>query len=137
MKKFISIILLTGLIFSQTTLIAKADPDKMFAQVTGMFTAAFFGPFIAMPRGALKGAVLGTKKAAKVFGNEDGRPQLIAGAFTGGFTGGAAGMFTALLKAERDAFKHGYADPWSDESFSLGGQEILDYDPFYWGEFDH
>lgn len=135
MKKLISIILLTSLLLSQTTLCAKADPYHMFNQMTGVLTAAVFGPVFAMPRGAVKGAILGTKKVARKLGDVEGKPHLAIGAFTGGFAGAFAGAFAGFAKAERDAFKYGYSNPYSDESFSLGGTQILDYDPFYWGEF--
>jgi len=134
-KKLITVILLTSLLFSTSMLKAKADPYHMFDQMTGVLISAFVGPFFAIPRGALYGAIKGTKSAAKRFGDETGKPHLTLGAITGGFGGAFAGGFAGLIKAERDAFRYGYNDPWSEKSFSLGGHDILDYDPFYRGDF--
>ncbi|MBI3308296.1 MAG: hypothetical protein HYZ79_02885 [Candidatus Melainabacteria bacterium] len=136
-KKILSLLLAVSLITTVTCSKAKADPtpDVMFGQLMGVLTGAFFSPLFGVPRGAVVGAIKGTKKVAEKLGDENGKPHRVLGAFTGGFGGLVAGGFAGFLKAEHDAFKYGYSSPFSDESFSLSGQEFLEYDPFTWSEF--
>lgn len=133
-KRFLISCFFTFLMFFMLIPKASADPDRMVHQVVGTITACFVGPMFAVPRGIVKGAVIGTKKVAGLLGNENGKWQRFAGAVSGGFAGGAAGVLFAMLRSERDAFKYGFNDPWSYESFSLGGEDLLDYDPFDWEE---
>ena len=136
-KKIISLLLVFNLLGTVTCNKANADPtpDVMFGQLMGVLTGAFFSPLFGVPRGAVVGAIKGTKKVAERLGDEDGKPHRILGAFTGGLGGAFVGGFAGFLKAEHDAFKYGYNSPFSDESFSLSGQEFLDYNPFSWSEF--
>lgn len=131
-RKILAICLITSLLFSVSTQNAKADPDRIMNQISSVFIGTLFGPMFAMPRGAAKGAVIGTKKVARNLGDDTRKLNLTLGAIPGGIGGGIAGGAAGIVKGVRDAFKYGSSDPWSNEAFSVNGDGFLDYDPFYW-----
>ncbi len=132
-KNIFVVLLLLSVVFPTCTTKASADDVADFLRsTTGTVLGVALGPPIGGLRGLGSGWVKGTKATAEALGDEDGVAHNAIGFATGGVVGAAAGTVSGVLMGGYDGIRYGWDDPFSPNSYSAGGDDLLDYDPFAW-----